>query len=219
MLRLSVVGARTLDDGVWRAKLPSADVAKFASNNSTHTVRTSILSVENPKWDCGTGTLHFDTSNFVVLNVGTSDDAIFIENRSATLESDLGKPSGQSGKIKSDRAVARGDREFILLARKELSAQMAAVAEELLSEVRVRQDGELKRGQAKNFSETPDNFWYVILQPRIDMLSITIRGEVKHFSGVASLPIKDDRGNTLFKVTCRDDIPEALKLIFHAKRK
>ena len=50
-------------------------------------------------------------------------------------------------------------------------------------------------------------------------LSITVRGPVEHFKPVARLPIKDDRGNTLFKVTREEDVPAALDLIFHAKRK
>jgi hypothetical protein len=36
---------------------------------------------------------------------------------------------------------------------------------------------------------------------------------------VAKLPIKDDRGNTLFKITSEADVPAALEIIFHAKRK
>lgn len=62
-------------------------------------------------------------------------------------------------------------------------------------------------------------FWYVIVQPRIDELSITVRGAVDHFEPVARLEIKDDRGNTRFKVKSKDDLPAALQIIFHAIRK
>ncbi len=85
--------------------------------------------------------------------------------------------------------------------------------------VRHRSTGDLKRGKARNFSDTPDNFWYVIVQPQISQLSITVRGPVEHFEGVAKLPLKDDRGDTLFKVTDEADVAAALDLIFHAKRK
>jgi len=96
---------------------------------------------------------------------------------------------------------------------------MHEVAKALLAGVRRRSSGDLKRGKSRNFSETPDNFWYVIVQPRIQQLSITVRGPIEHFSDMAKLPVKDDRGNTLFKVTSSDDVSAALEIIFHALRK
>jgi hypothetical protein len=113
----------------------------------------------------------------------------------------------------------QGDREFLHLAKLELSVDIAQVAEKLLLGVRQKSAGDLKRGKSRNFSETPDNFWYVILQPRIDEISITVRGAVSHFEPIARLEIKDDRGNTRFKVKSADDLPAALQIIFHAIRK
>jgi hypothetical protein len=95
--------------------------------------------------------------------------------------------------------------------------QRAALA--LIAGVRQRSQGDLKRGLSRNFSNTPDNFWYVIVQPRVSQLSITVRGAVEHFAPMARLPIKDDRGNTLFKIGSEDDVQAALELIFHAKRR
>ncbi len=80
-------------------------------------------------------------------------------------------------------------------------SQNQSFRRQLLSGVRQKSPGDLKRGKSRNFSETPDNFWYVIVQPRIDELSITVHGAVDHFEPVARLEIKDDRGNTRFKVT------------------
>ena len=115
--------------------------------------------------------------------------------------------------------VGPGEREFLRLTKAELSKETAEAAEALLLAVRQRSSGDLKRGKSRNFSETPDNFWYVIVQPRVDELSITVRGPVAHFEAAAELEIKDDRGNTRFKVRGQDDVPAAIKLIFHAIRK
>ena len=112
-----------------------------------------------------------------------------------------------------------GDREFLQLVHNELPDPMQRAAAQLLESVRKRYPGELKRGLSRNFSETPDNFWYVIVQPRAEELSITVRGTVDHFSRVSKLEIKDDRGNTRFKVRGPDDVEAALELIFHARRR
>tara|TARA_R110002110_G_scaffold17527_12_gene74883 strand:+ start:224035 stop:224385 length:351 start_codon:yes stop_codon:yes gene_type:complete len=112
-----------------------------------------------------------------------------------------------------------GDQEFLSLVKELLEPPMAKAAEALLRGVRQRYTGDFKRGKSRNFSDTPDNFWYVIIQPQIQQLSVTVRGTVDHFEPVAKLPIKDDRGNTLFKLTSESEVPAALKIIFHAKKK
>jgi hypothetical protein len=147
------------------------------------------------------------------LNVGTTSQAVGIDAQQQGRESEPPDPAI------STVSAGPGDRNFLQLARSELSADVARAAEELLAGVRAKSPGDLKRGQSRNFSETPDNFWYVIVQPRINELSITVRGPVDHFEAVTDLEIKDDRGNTRFKVRGEDDVPAALKLIFHARRK
>lgn len=115
--------------------------------------------------------------------------------------------------------MSKGDREFIELAEALLDTSMRRAAAALLAGVRLHFPGELKRGLSRNFSETPDNFWYVIVQPRVQQLSITVRGPVSLFEGVTHLPVKDDRGNSLFKLTGEQDVDAALKLISLARRK
>jgi hypothetical protein len=159
--------------------------------------------------------LHFDIEDVIPVNIGTTSKAIGI-----AASSPEGKTLDQSLMISSAPAIlGPGDREFLRLAKSELSKEAAQTAERLLLAVREKSSGDLKRGLSRNFSETPDNFWYVILQPRIHELSITVRGPIKHFEGVSALEIKDDRGNTRFKVRGQADLPDALKLIFHAVRK
>ena len=127
--------------------------------------------------------------------------------------------SDVNGAAFKEAVKSRGDRDFLELCRIELPEHMQRTASALLAGVRARCPGELKRGLSRNFSETPDNFWYVIVQPRVEKLSITVRGQLEMFNGITHLPVKDDRGNTLFKVSGEQDVDAALNLIFRAKRK
>jgi hypothetical protein len=167
------------------------------------------------EYDAARQQLHFDIEDVMPINIGTTSKVIGIAATPAG--------SGAVDLLPANSAAAvidgPGDREFLRLAKAALSNKSAETAERLLRGVRERSSGDLKRGQSRNFSETPDNFWYVIIQPRVDELSITVRGSVEHFKSVAALEIKDDRGNTRFKVRSPEDVPAALKLIFHAIRK
>jgi hypothetical protein len=160
--------------------------------------------------------LEFDLETAIALNVGTTSETIAIDaSASAASLSSL-----QVGGQHTDGHIfGPGDRQFLTMANAELSEGMAAVAQTLLEGVRTKSAGDLKKGLNRNFSETPDNFWYVIIQPRIDQLSLTVRGPVRRFQGVTHLQVKDDRGNTLFKVCSPDDVEAALELIFLAVRK
>ena len=55
--------------------------------------------------------------------------------------------------------------------------------------MRAQDAGDLKRGGRNNFSNTPDNYWYVIVQPRVQSLSVTVRGPLNRF-GTSTLDLK-----------------------------
>jgi hypothetical protein len=89
----------------------------------------------------------------------------------------------------------------------------------ILAEVRKLYPGDLKRGQRSNFKNTPDNFWYVIVQPRAQSLSITVRGAVDRFRS-ERLELKQDRpGYTRFTLHHPSDVAEAMNIIQQSKRK
>lgn len=175
----------------------------------------SVLLVSNASFDPHSRELRFDADGAVPLNIGTGAFALAVASDAAVATVATQRATEGAG----ETSYGPGDQEFLRLSRELLPPPMQRAATALLAGVRARSAGDLKRGKAKNFSETPDNFWYVIVQPRVKQLSITIRGPVGHFESMARLPIKDDRGNTLFKVTSEEDVPAALELIFHAKRK
>jgi hypothetical protein len=198
--------------GIYVLEMPPHQVRSFGSTAQSYGSR-SILQLRDCEYDEDSKELTFELSGVMALNVGTTTEAIAVDSkvRSAT--------HGTNDSIGPSQDRGPGDRQFLELARSELTDKMGIVAQSILDGVRNKFAGDLKKGKSRNFSETPDNFWYVIVQPRIDELSFTVRGPVDHFKGLTSLEVKDDRGNTRFKVRSENDVPAALKLISRAIRK
>jgi len=200
--------------GLWEFDLPPHQIRHFGNTANAIGAR-SVLVFREFEFDAAAGKLHFDADDVTPINVGTTSSVIGL-----AAHPNEGETTPHDAAVELvDRSYGPGDRAFLRLAKSELSAQMYRAAQQLLSGVRRRSPGDLKRGQSRNFSDTPDNFWYVIVQPRISELSITVRGSVDHFRGIAKIEIKDDRGNTRFKVRSEDDVASALEMIFHAIRK
>jgi hypothetical protein len=213
-VRVTATGASEIQPGTWTFDIPPHQIRHFGQTN--HALgATSVLVLMDCEYDAERQQLHFAIDDAIPINVGTTSRVIGIA--AGLLGS--GTPEVAPPSSPEPGRLGPGDREFLRLAKAELSERMAQTAENLLLAVRKRSAGDLKRGKARNFSETPDNFWYVIIQNRIDELSITVRGPVNHFAGVSSLDVKDDRGNTRFKVRTEADVTEALRLILHAHRK
>lgn len=212
-LKMTATNVQQVAPGIWSFEMPPHQIKHFGTTNSA-IGPTSVILFKAGTYDVPTRQLHFEAEDATPINLGTTPRVIGL-----ALDSVDAKIAVQPTSVLKESEFGPGDRGFIELARRELPAPMFAVALSLLQNVRQRSPGDLKRGKSRNFSDTPDNFWYVIIQPRIAELSITVRGPVDHFSGISKLEIKDDRGNTRFKVRTQSDIPEALKLIFHAERK
>lgn len=212
-LTITAKKAERIANGVWQLEMSPHEVRLFGAGAKTVGPR-SVLLLKNYKFDEKASALSFDLEDAIALNVGTQSEAIAVSAIVQPMK-DIAAGGSPVGGV----AFGPGDQEFLSLAKELLNPPMAKAAAALLSGVRERSVGDLKRGKARNFSDTPDNFWYVIIQPQIQQLSITVRGTVDHFEPVADLPIKDDRGNTLFKVTSEKNVPAALKMIFNAKRK
>ena len=212
-LTMTASNVLEIERGIWKLNMPPHQVRMFGSPLSSNGVRSVIL-VRNGQYNSSEQTLAFEAGAVVTLNIGTHAETIAILTE---VVSD-GEPSLRTLPAEAT-PFGPGDLEFLSLVRRELDPPMRTAAEKLLEGVRERSSGDLKRGNSRNFSETPDNFWYVIVQPRVQELSVTVRGAHSHFEPMAKLEVKDDRGNTRFKVTSEADVTAALDLIFHAKRK
>lgn len=213
-LNVTASDVRELGPGLWRFEMPPHQVKLFGAGAKSLGSR-SVLLIEKYKFDAQKKELQFSIDHVATINIGRAAEAIGIATD--VHEQDTRHILGSGQKSKS--SCGPGDQEFLRLARQELPEDMYKVAIRLLTKIRERFPGDLERGQSRNFFDTPDNFWYVIIQPRISQLSITVRGSVEHFQRIAKLEIKDDRGNTRFKVRSEGDVEAALDMIFHAKRK
>lgn len=90
---------------------------------------------------------------------------------------------------------------------------------EILKGVRANFPGQLRAVSARRFQETPDNFWFVTIQPRDRSLVITVRGLPDRF-GSRKLDIIADRSPySRFKVRGPSDVAEAVDVILHALRR
>ena len=212
---MTATEVREIGDGLWSFEMPPQQLRYFGGAPTSIGAR-SIIILSGYEFNDKVGELHFEAEKAIAVNIGTTQTVIGL---SAQLKAEQENATVSAIPNPVEGIHGRGDREFIQLCKRELSQRMQSTAITLLNGVRAASAGDLKKGLSRNFSETPDNFWYVILQPRIDQLSITVRGPVDHFEKIARLPIKNDRGNTLFKVTGEKDIPAAMEMIFHAKRK
>jgi len=155
--------------------------------------------------------LVLDAGSVAVLNVGTTPSAIVIDGTLAA--------EAKDAESSDPRDLGPGDMEFLNLAETELKGEAQEAAVDLIRAVRHKWAGDLKRGERNKFSNTPDNFWYVIVQPRVQALSVTVRGRPERFQS-SILKLRPDRpGYTRFTVTTPDQVLEAVRLIEQSKRK
>ncbi|RWG58666.1 MAG: hypothetical protein EOQ64_07285 [Mesorhizobium sp.] len=204
-----IENAEPLADGIWSGSTPPHTL-QMLGEPKTSKGTISVLGVEEPVFDANAKNVRFDAARTTVLNLGTSDRLLIVAQNS----------TGSADAAQQDNiSFGPGDREFLRVARAELTGEAIKTAELLLRGVRAGSSGDLKRGKRLNFSNVPDNFWYVIVQPRVQGLSITVRGMPERFGG-SKLELKIDRpGYTRFKVAKPGDVQEALRIIGLSKRR
>lgn len=209
-LNVSLQNVRPLDVGLWKAEVPPHQLRMFGECRRTDGHR-SILFVDEPSFDITTATLSFSPEEAAVVSVGTTSEILVIDRRHTqeAAEKDASRPPAPAG---------QGDREFLRVVS-DLPSPAREAAHQLLARVRAYAPGDLKRGERLNFSETPDNFWYVVVQPRAGDLSITVRGAPNTLPKT-HLETKVDRpGYTRFKVAGPSDLDAAMVLIKSSRRR
>lgn len=213
-MKMLVEEVREIANAVWLARLAPHEVKLMGAPKTTQGNRSVVL-VEGAKFDDDDGFLQVDASTVQVLNLGTSLDTVFIGSTSLN----AGTSAADGDTPLAEGSSGPGDKEYLRLVEKELRGEAQNAATAILREVRTRYPGDLQRGKRSNFKNTPDNFWYVIVQPRAQSLSITVRGRPERFESEV-LEIKQDRpGYTRFIIKEMSEVPEALRIIEHSKRK
>lgn len=172
--------------------------------------KTSVLLVTNPQFDGDKDQLSVEAERVLLLNVGNTP-------RTLVIDADGGDTSAAG--VDSLATQGPGDREFRYLVDAHLRGEAREAAHAILTQVRAISPGDFKRGERNNFSNTPDNYWYVIVQPRMQALSITVRGDVEKFQPSTLALVTDRPGFTRFQLRSLDEVEEALKLVKGSTRK
>lgn len=193
--------------GVWLTHVPPHVLSMLGAPTASRG-STSILLVKSPEFDEDKERLTIMADGVALLNLGTTSRALIVDTELQDASA-LDAGAGSEGS---------GDREYRTLVDMHLKGEAREVAHEILTKVRQTRPGDLKRGERNNFSNTPDNFWYVIVQPRTQCLSITVRGEPEKF-GASSLQLVTDRpGYTRFQLRSSTELDEALRIVHASKR-
>ena len=210
-VRLSIEGASAVGPGIWRASIkPSLMRMLGPSANSTGGLNVLLVS-ETPTYDPPGKTLSFPADSARVLNIGSSAAAVVLYDAEEL-------PMDSADPVVLDRAVTsqhRGSDERFLST---VPASMRSLANSFIAAVRVQVVGELVlREPSGRFVETPNNFWTVKVQPRVQNFRITLRGKPGSFSPPSTFHLKDDRpGYSNFVLSDAQQIADAVQAIREA---
>jgi len=207
-MQIVLSDSREASKGLWLTQIPPHQLGMFGTPNASRG-KTSVLLVTQPEFDDDNERLTLDPERVLLLNVGSS-------SRTLVIDADGGEIS--AGALRIDHQ-GPGDREYRELVDIHLKGEAREAAHALLAHVRKGSPGDLKRGGRNNFSNTPDNFWYVIVQPRSQSLSITVRGEPEKFEPTTLAVVADRPGYTRFQLRSLDELEEAQRLIAASNRK
>jgi len=194
--------------GIWVTEVPPHQLKMFGAPNLSQGT-SSILLVTKPDYDEENERLMVEATSVLVMNVGTT-------NRTLLIDANGGASYGDSASGSS--AGGPGDQDYRSLVDVHLKGEVRDVGHAILTKVREMSPGDLKRGGRNNFSNTPDNFWYVIVQPRTQSLSITVRGEPSDYLPSPLALVPDRPGYTRFQVRSIDEVAEATRIISASPR-
>jgi hypothetical protein len=198
-------------DGVWIASILPRELRSLGRSSSAVGMR-SVIGVISAEWV--DGKLFFRPEDAVVLNAGLSEAALIV-----ALESANGAMTdSQTHQTPEPDLVIQGDDGFRAVANALLPADMASVANDLISEIRTSFPGNLVAGRGRKWVNSPANFVAITIQNRDESLAISVRGEPDRHANTP-LDLKRDRpGYSRFKVSNRADIGRAMLIIRHAAR-
>jgi len=195
--------------GIWTSSIEPQSLLKLG-NPIRQWGRLSIVMVSQPSF--GNQSLQFELDSAVLLNLGNTTEAIIVDSRESeavVLKSSL-EPNA--------RTHSSGDLRFI----KELGSlteSLRKLGEQLLEEVRKEFPGELVfHEKSGKFVESPDNFWVVRIQPRVQSLRIIVYGTLRKHGAKSTIELKNDMtGYSNFVINNQTQLREAIDVIRKAK--
>ena len=235
-LKMTIDGAKYVDNGIWRATLDPEEAATLGE-----CVRRSgpysVLMIDSAMdFNPSSRAITFDPNSIILLNIGSSDQAIILstetiqetEEPDTALNTDPSEPPVEEPPTPADtdlngekipemelsQTLSTGDKLFL----SELPAGVRDLGETLLSEVRRLFPGELNyEPRSAKFDETPSIFWTIKILPGENALRITVRGTPESFDPVSGIDLQLDKfGYSAFLVNRRSQISSALSIIKQA---
>lgn len=216
-IRFSITNVTDLGNDLWLGKAGPDELAIMGQPLQSVGNRSVVL-VAQATYNPSDKSLTFDRHDVQVLNSGTGSQTVFVGDN-------IGKDSTNNlARGETDQVDApspsknRRDNDYLAEVN-QLSRDVQLAGNYILENVRKFYNGDLQRGKQRNFTERPDNFWAVRVQPRDDSLVVTVRGEPDRFSSTLLDLKPDQHGYTRFKVRNAREAEEALRIIKYAKRK
>ncbi len=209
-MRVIVENVSTGAEGIWNARIDPQRLLRL-SNPLSQRGRLSVVMVTRPLWDENQGSLQFDLDSAQLLNLGNTFEAIIIDSREKELSEGL---PDQLTKIQPT-----GDRHFIEQLKR-LGSVQREIGEQLLATIRKDFPGELVfHEKSKKFVESPDNFWVVLIQPRVQSIRIIVYGRPEEHSKYNYITLKSDmHGYSSFVIKDQQQLYDAVSIIRNAKR-
>jgi hypothetical protein len=203
-------------EGVWTVQIDPQRLLRLAKphHQGGH---TSILMISQPYFDEQNHSLQFDLDSAILLNLGNTNKAIFID--SAESEDMQEFEQIQFVQQVDTKKLTAGDRQFFEELKKLPEAQQK-LGKQLLTLIRQELPGELKFHQKSGkFVESPDNFWVVRVQPRAKSLRIIVYGNPNKYYGLQNtIVLKPDMaGYSNFVIDKENQLSDAINIIRKAK--
>ncbi len=213
----SITKVTDLGDDIWSGEI-GPDELGIMGKPLQSVGKRSVVLLAQATYNPSDQSLKFSRHDVQLLNSGSGSQTVFVgDSIGKEHKDDLDRGAGAENDAPSPSRNG-GDRDY-LVEISQLSKGVQLAGKYILGNVREFYSGELDRGKQRNFTERPDNFWAVRIQPRDVSLVITVRGKPDRFSSTRLRLKSDQHGYTRFKVRNVREAEEALKIIKNAKRK
>lgn len=201
---------------IWTAAVSPENVRKLSSPLSS-TGMISILLVEEARYETGANRLSFPFGSVRVLNLGTTNQAVFVsavESASEHVPQADGSAPSSDAQNANEVRLGFGDRDCIR-AFSRMPVELMEVGRRLVETIRgIDPNGDFKQ-EGHRFVNRPDNWVTLQAQPRVREILVTFKGSVETNLKTASAR----RPYQGVKVRSAEDLQEVARIFAAAKRR
>lgn len=209
-LLLTIANADVIGPDIWGARLAGAEVRRLGDPKSRLGLK-SIISVSEARFVQETRQLSFSPEHAVVLNIGSTDDALIIDVGN-DISVEAPRPIAKD-LVSNHEPLGSGDAAFLAECRRLLNPSLVKLGTEILQETRKHYPGKMVEGLARKWVNDPANFFALTIQNRDGSFAIHVKGSPNDFTA-PTLDIRQDRGSYCrFKLQEARQLQDAIKTI------